>query len=109
MTAMRLLKGGTIIFAAGIWLVAAALLWRTKVPGDLHRPTLAASAYFSPAELHRAARYSTVGRLIFLLGVAVQLTVLAVLALLGRRLAKGFWLGEVGAGVMLGVATSLFV
>jgi len=35
--------------------------------------------------------------------------VLATLALLGRRLAKGFWLGEIGAGVMLGVATSLFV
>ena len=44
-----------------------------------------------------------------MLGVAVQLTVLVVLALLGRRMAKAFWLGEVGAGVMLGVATSLFV
>jgi STE24 endopeptidase len=109
MTATRLLKGGTIILAAAAWFVAAALLWRTKVPGDLHRPTLAAGAYFSPSELHRAARYSSVGRLLFLLGVAVQLTVLTVLALLGRRLAKAFWLGEIGAGVMLGVATSLFV
>src|SRR4051812_15350056 len=109
MTATRLLKGGTIILAAAAWVVIAALLWRTKVPGDLHRPTLAASAYFSPAELHRATRYSSGGRLLFLLAGAVQLTVLTVLALLGRRLAKGFWLGEIGAGVMLGVATSLFV
>jgi len=50
-----------------------------------------------------------VGRLLFLVGVAVQLAVLAVLAVLGRRLAQGFALGETGAGVMIGVAASLFV
>ena len=85
------------------------MLWRTKVPANLHRPRLDAAAYFSPSQLHRAARYSSVGRLLFLLGAFVQLVVLAVLALLGRRLARGFWLGEIGAGVMIGVAASLFV
>jgi STE24 endopeptidase len=109
MTATRLLKGATIILAAAAWFVAAVLLWRTKVPADLHRPRLDASAFFSPAQLHRAARYSSVGRLLFFLAVAVQLAVLAVLALLGRRLARGFALGEIGAGVMIGVAASLFV
>src|SRR5207244_11344271 len=109
MTATRLLKGATIILAAAAWLLAAALIWRTKVPADLHRPRLDASAFFSPAQLHRAARYTSVGRLLFFLGVGVQLAVLAVLAVLGRRLARGFALGEIGAGVMIGVAASLFV
>jgi STE24 endopeptidase len=109
MTATRLLKGATIILAAAAWALAAALLWRTKVPGDLHRPHLDASGFFSPAQLHRAARYSSVGRLLFFLALAVQLGVLTVLALLGRRLARGFALGEIGAGVMIGVAASLFV
>jgi STE24 endopeptidase len=109
MTATRLLKGATIILAAAAWLLAAVLLWRTKVPADLHRPRLDASAFFSPAQLRRAARYSSVGRLLFFLGVAVQLAVLAVLTMLGSRLARGFALGEIGAGVMIGVAASLFV
>jgi STE24 endopeptidase len=109
MTATRLLKGATIILAAAAWFLAAVLLWRTKVPADLHRPRLNAAAFFSGTQLRRAARYSSVGRLLFFLGVAVQLVVLAALALLGRRLARGFALGEIGAGVMIGVAASLFV
>src|SRR3954468_7929660 len=109
MTATRLVKGGTIILAAAAWLLAAALLWRTRVPADLHLPRLHASVYFSPAQLHRAERYSSVGRALFLLGVAVVVGVLGVLALLGRRLASGFALREIGTGVMIGVAASLFV
>jgi len=70
---------------------------------------LDASAYFSPSQLHQAARYSSVGRLLFLLGVGVQLAVLGLLAGFGRRIARGFALGEVGAGVMIGVAASLFL
>jgi STE24 endopeptidase len=104
-----LAKGATIVLAVAAWLGAAALLWRTKVPANLHRPHLDASAYFSPSQLHRAARYSSVGRLLYLLGAVVEIAVLAVLALLGRRLARGFALGEIGAGVMIGVAASLFV
>ena len=79
------------------------------MPENLHLPHLDASAYFSQSQLDRAARYSSVGRLLYLLGVVVEIAVLAVLALLGRRLARGFALGEIGAGVMIGVATSLFV
>ena len=79
------------------------------MPADLHRPRLDASAFFSSAQLHRAARYSSVVRLLFVLAVAVQFAVLATLAALGRRLARGFALGEIGAGVMIGVAASLFV
>ena len=67
------------------------------------------SVLLAGAAARSAARYSSVGRLLFFLAVAVQLAVLAVLALLGRRLARGFALGEIGAGVMIGVAASLFV
>lgn len=109
MTATRLAKSATIVLAVAAWLAAAAFLWRTKVPENLHLPHLDASAYFSQSQLDRAARYSSVGRLLYLLGVVVEIAVLAVLALLGRRLARGFALGEIGAGVMIGVATSLFV
>jgi STE24 endopeptidase len=109
MTATRLLKGATIVLAVAALLVVAALLWRTKVPGSLHRPHLDPAAYFTQSQLHRAARYSSVWRLLFFVGVAVQLGVLAVLAVLGRPLARGFALGEIGAGVMIGVAASLFV
>jgi STE24 endopeptidase len=109
MTATRLLKGATIILVVAAWLVAAALLWGTKVPSDLHLPDLSASTFFSPAELHRAARYSSVGRLIFIAGVVVELAVLAVMSVFGRRLARGFALGQIGAGVMIAVAAYLFV
>ncbi len=79
------------------------------MPADLNLPRLDASAYFSASQLHRAARYSSGVRALFVLGAVVELIVLAVLALLGRRLARGFALGEIGAGVMIGVAASLFV
>ena len=109
MTATRLLKGATIILAVVAWFVAAALLFGTKVPSDLQLPHVSASAYFSPGELHRAARYSSVGRLIFIGGVVVELAVLAVMSVFGRRLAQGFALGQIGAGVMIAVAAYLFV
>ena len=79
------------------------------MPADLNLPRLDASAYFSASQLHQAARYSSGVRALFLLGAVVELIVLTVLALLGRRLARGFALGEIGAGVMIGVAASLFV
>ena len=79
------------------------------MPADLKLPRLDASMYFSAPALHRAARYSSGVRALFLLGTVVELAVLTVLALLGRRMARGFALGEIGAGVMIGVAASLFV
>lgn len=109
MTATRLLKGATIMLALAAWVAAAAFLFGTKVPADLHLPHLSASTYFSPAEIHRASRYSSVGRLIFIAGLAVELAVLAVMSIFGRRLARGFALGQIGAGVMIAVAAYLFV
>jgi STE24 endopeptidase len=109
MTATRLLRSVTIIVAVAVWLVAAAFLWQTKVPGDLGHPHLDPSAFFSQSQVDRAGHYESIGRLFFLLSLLVELLLLAVLALLGRALAQGFALGEIGSGVMIGVAASLFV
>jgi STE24 endopeptidase len=109
MTATRLLKGGTIVLVAVAWLVSIALLWQTKVPGDLQHSDLDPSAYFSRSQLDRASDYASIGRLFFVLALVVELALLAVLALLGRRLAAGFALGEIGSGVMIGVAAAVFV
>ncbi|HYX76515.1 MAG TPA: hypothetical protein VE757_05000, partial [Gaiellaceae bacterium] len=109
MTATRLVKGATIVLAVAAWLAAAAFLFGTKVPADLNLPHLSASTYFSPGEIHRATRYSSVGRLIFIASIVVELAVLAVMTIFGRRLARGFALGQIGAGVMIAVAAYLFV
>jgi STE24 endopeptidase len=109
MTATRLVKCGTIILGVAVWLVAAALLWQTTVPGSLAEPHLDARTYFSAAVLHRADHYSAVSRLVYVLSLVVELVVLGLLAFFGRRLARGFALGEIGSGVMIGVAASLFV
>ena len=43
------------IVAAGAWIYAASLLWRTSVPGDLRIPELRATDYFSQRALDDAA------------------------------------------------------
>jgi STE24 endopeptidase len=109
MTATRVFKGGTLVVAVAAWLVAATFLWRTKVPGDLHPPKLDPAAFFPSSQLHRADRYDSVATLLYLVGIALELSILVVLALLGRRMARGFALGQIGAGVMIAVAANLFI
>jgi STE24 endopeptidase len=109
MTATRMLKPATLVLVVGGWFAAAAFLWRTKVPDDLAHPRLDPSAYFTTAVLRRAEHFDAIARLLYFLALAVELAVLIALTLLRRRLARGFALGEVGAGVMIGVAASLFV
>ena len=109
MTATRVLKGATLVLLTAVWVAAALFLWRTKVPDDLHLPKLSAAAYFSAAERHRADHYDSISTLLYLTAVAVELAILVVLAVLGRRLARGFALGQIGAGVMIAIAANLFV
>jgi hypothetical protein len=88
MTATRLLKGGTIVLVIAAGAVAIALLWRTKVPSGVAHPHVDPASYFSRAQLDRAARYDSIGRLLLLLAIAVELLVLAALTLRGRRLRR---------------------
>src|SRR5688500_12612354 len=91
MTAMRMAALATL--AAG-WLAAAALLWRTGVPGAA-TPQLAAATLFDARTLARNARYEHGHALLWALGLVAQL---AVLALLARRAPplRGPWLARGG-------------
>jgi STE24 endopeptidase len=110
MTATRMLRVGTIVLAAALWLLAAVLLWRTTVPG-LRFPDLRARGYFGAHELSRARDFSEFTRYEWLVATVVQLAALLGLAWLGRRIAAGFELGRVGSGVMVGavVTTALWL
>lgn len=78
MSRRRLTIGLAAVLAGAGWAVAAWLLWRTRVPGDLRLPHLRASDYFPPAQLRRAARYQRFLRIDWVLS---QLALLGVLAL----------------------------
>ena len=109
MTATRIVRGATIAAVVAAWSVAAALLWRTKVPDGLRVPTLDENAVFGRALVRDAARYE---RLLDLLWLGATLTVLAVLVLLARpgsRLARGLGLGRVNAGIVVGVVSLTIV
>ncbi len=109
MTATRLLKAGAIIPFAALWVAAAVLLWRTRVPGDLRLPHVDPKDYFDAGVLHRAADFEGVLRLTFVVGLAIELVALVVLVFVARRIAQGFELGRVGTGVMVGAFTTLVI
>lgn len=86
MTAMRIVAGATLVVG---WLAAAALLWRTTVP-ELAAPQLDPEALFDSSLLERNARYERGHALLWALGLAAQLTALALLARRRPRL-RGPW------------------
>ncbi len=101
-----LAQGLVVLVLAAVWITAAALLWRTKVP-SLSLPTLDPRDYFSPAELERIQDYRSVSRVLFLGSLAAQIVVLAVLVWKAGGLAAG--LGRIGRGrvrtaVLVGLA-----
>ena len=77
-----------LAIAAGLWILAAWLLWRTEVPADLRLPDLAASEEFSGSELDETASYARVPRALWIGSTLLQLAVLAALAWRGPRLAR---------------------
>ena len=86
-------------------MLAASVLWRTKVPAELDLPALDAREYFSAAELRRTARYERFLRVNTLVSLAAALVALVVLALRGPRLARGLGLGRIGSGIVVGMVT----
>ena len=107
MTATRLAKASTLVALAAGWVVAAWLLWRTSVPGSLHLPHVDPHREFGAAILHRSARYDGFLRSLWVGATFIQLATLAVLALLGPKMARAWELGRVGKGVMVGAVTTL--
>ena len=109
-TATRIGRAGTLLVLVGVWLAAAALLWRTRVPAQLPRTHVSVGDYFTPAELRRAAGHVRVLRLAALGAFALQLGTLALLALrpprlpaslTGGALVLALWLAAVPSAVVI--------
>ena len=89
------------------WVVAAWLLTRTTIPGNLHEPHVSATAEFQAPLLHRSARYESVLRWLWVVGTLVTLAALVVFTKLGPRIAAAWQLGRVAKGIMVGTVTTL--
>jgi Zn-dependent protease with chaperone function len=89
------------------WLVAAWVLWRTSVPGDLRLPHVDAAREFGARILHRSERYNGFLRWEWVVATVTTLVTLGVLVRLGPRIAGAFDVGRVGAGVLVGAITTL--
>ena len=107
MTATRVAKGSTLVVLAVGWVVAAWLLTRTTIPGNLHEPHVSAGAEFQAPLLHRAERYDGVLRWLWVAGTLVTLAALLLFAKLGPRIAAAWELGRVAKGIMVGTVTTL--
>jgi STE24 endopeptidase len=108
MTATRTRRFWAIAVAAGLWLVAAVLLWRTSVP-DLHRSDVRPSDVFGADFLARSARYQRGLRLFWIGATLAQLLTLAAAVILAPRARARGILGGVGLGVATLVAAWLAV
>jgi STE24 endopeptidase len=101
-----LAKALALVAVIGLWLAAAALLWRTKVPA-LDLPELDPRAYFDAALLERIDNYRGPARALFVASVVAEIAVLALLvwkagALSGRL--EGVGRGRVRTSVLVGLA-----
>ena len=105
MTATRIVKVATLAVGGVFWLLAGAVLWRTKVPADLHLPSLDEHAIFGARLVHRAQRYELFLDLDWLLGTIAGLAVLIWMVRRGPRLARSLGLGRVNAGIVAGAVT----
>jgi STE24 endopeptidase len=107
MTATRVAKWSTLVALAVGWVVAAWLLTRTTIPGNLHEPHVSAAAEFQAPLLHRSARYDSVLRWLWVAGTLATLAALVVFTKLGPRIAAAWQLGRVAKGIMVGTVTTL--
>jgi STE24 endopeptidase len=113
MTAMRTTRFWGIALAAGLWLAAAALLWRTDVPDDLALPELDPAAVFGERHVTRSGRYERFLRANWVMATLVELAVLAAVTWFAPRLRLRRLVGGValaaGTFVLLFVAALPFV
>ena len=105
MTATRIVRGATIAVGAAVWVVLAALLWRTTVPAHLRLPHLDERTVFGAGLVRSAQRYERFLDWDWVLGTFVALTAYAVMVQRGRSLAARLGLGNVNAGIVVGVVT----
>jgi STE24 endopeptidase len=85
------------------WIVAAYLLWPTKVPDDLSLNEPDPSRYFSPSQLDEARDYERFLRINGLLSLVVLIVVLVAYAARGARFTRESAAGRIGTGMLLGM------
>src|SRR5215207_2312471 len=105
MTATRIVRAATLAAGAVAWAVAGAVLWRTKVPDDLHLPSLNESRIFGAELVQDAQRYERFFYITWVLGTVAGLTALAWMVRRGPQMARSLGLGPVNAGIILGAVT----
>lgn len=91
------------------WLVAAPLLWRSRIPGNLDLPKLDPRDYFGAAELTRAEHYERFLRIDSVLSLVATVVALFFLVWRAPRLARNTGLGPIGAGMIVGMITLVVV
>jgi STE24 endopeptidase len=102
-----LAKRAAVLGVAAVWVVSAALLWRTEVP-RLDLPELDARAYFSPGSLERIADYRRVSRTLLIGSLALQVALLAVFVWKAGALAD-LLAGPLRGGIRTGIGLGLLV
>src|SRR5690348_11089015 len=105
MTATRIGRAATLTVGAIVWAVAASLLWRTKVPANLHLPSLDEGSVFGARLVHRAHAYERFVDLTWALSTLAGLTGLVWVARRGPHLARSLGLGRVNAGIVMAALT----
>ena len=103
MTATRIGRVATLAVAVLLWALAAALLWRTKVPANLHAPALDPKTVFGARAVQAGVRFERFLDYDWLLQTLASLAVLVVMARRAPRLARSLSLGPVNAGIVTGV------
>jgi STE24 endopeptidase len=108
MTATRIVRGATLAVGAAIWVVCAALLWRTTVP-SLHLPRLDERALFGATLVRRAEHYERFLVWDWVAGTLATLAAYAVVARHARTVAARLGLRPVNTGIVLGMLTITIV
>jgi STE24 endopeptidase len=97
------------VVLGALWALAAVLLWRSRIPGDLVLPRLEEADFSSAADTSRAEAYERVVVWVLLGSVLAQIVALAVMAWRAPRTARGIGLGPIGTGVIVGLVTMIAV
>src|SRR2546425_13364382 len=103
MPATRISRVAPLAVAALVWVLIASVLWRTKVPADLHLPRLDARAVFGAGAVRAGVRYERFLDYAWLVGTVAKVLTLVVLVRRGPPLARSRGLRLVKAGVITGV------
>lgn len=104
MTATRI-RIATLAAATFAWIVAALVLWRTRVPDDLRLPSLDERAIFGARLVERAVRYERFFYVEWWLATGASLAALIFMVRRGPRIAESLRLGRVNGGIILGTVT----